>query len=44
MKNYITLHLEVVLWSDVEDIITTSTSEDIGGGEGETPVIPSPFG
>ena len=40
MKNYITLQLEVVLFA-MEDVIRTSqTNEDLGGGEGETPVLP----
>lgn len=40
MKNYKTLQLEVILLNDVEDVITTSPGEGIGGGEGETPVLP----
>lgn len=45
MKNYITLQLELILFNGTEDVIRTSpTSEDLGGGEGETPVLPPFFG
>ena len=39
MKNYETLQLEIILLNDVEDVITTSPG-GLGGGEGETPVLP----